>query len=113
MSEWPTETTASGTVVLRPTGRLNMVAAPDLREQLRNLVQGGSARVVVDLSDVESIDSSGLGALISGLKAARNAGGDLRISAPNAQVLAVLELTNLNRVLKPRESVERAFDEPD
>jgi anti-sigma B factor antagonist len=113
MTEWPTETTSSGAIVLRPNGRLNMMAAPDLREQLRNLVQGGSARVVVDLSDVESIDSSGLGALISGLKAARNAGGDLRISAPNAQVLAVLELTNLNRVLKPRESVEKAFDEPD
>ncbi|MGN6972621.1 STAS domain-containing protein, partial [Neisseria sp. P0009.S001] len=82
-------------------GWLNMVAAPDLREQLRSLVQSGSARVVVDLSGVESIDSSGLGALISGLKAARNAGGDLRISGPNTQVMAVLELTNLNRVLKP------------
>jgi anti-sigma B factor antagonist len=113
MVEWPTETTAAGTVVLRPSGRLNMVAAPDLREQLRSLVQSGSARVVVDLSGVESIDSSGLGALISGLKAARNAGGDLRISGPNTQVMAVLELTNLNRVLKPRESVEKAFDEPD
>ena len=113
MAEWPTETTAAGTVVLRPNGRLNMVAAPDLRDQLRNLVQSGSSRVVVDLSEVESIDSSGLGALISGLKAARNAGGDLRISAPSAQVMAVLELTNLNRVLKPRESVENAFDEPD
>lgn len=113
MVEWPTETTATGIVVLRPRGRLNMVAAPDLREQLRSLVQSGSSRVVVDLSEVESIDSSGLGALISGLKAARNAGGDLRISAPSAQVIAVLELTNLNRVLKPRESVEKAFDEPD
>ena len=62
---------------------------------------------------VESIDSSGLGSLISGLKAARGAGGDLRISAPNAQVVAVLELTNLNRVLKPRESAETAVDDPD
>ncbi|MCH9720502.1 MAG: STAS domain-containing protein [Actinomycetia bacterium] len=113
MAEWPMRQTASGVTVVSPGGRLNMVAAPDLREQLRGLVQSGSARVVVDLSDVESIDSSGLGALISGLKAARNAGGDLRIVAPNAQVTAVLELTNLNRVLNPRESAEKAFDDPD
>ena len=113
MVEWPAEATTAGTVVLRPSGRLNMVVAADLRQQLRGLVEGGSARVVVDLSDVESIDSSGLGALISGLKAARNAGGDLRISSPSAQVIAGLELTNLNRVLKPRESAEKAFDDPD
>lgn len=113
MVEWPTETTTAGTVVVRPGGRLNMVSAPDLREQLRTLVHSGFPRVVVDLSEVESIDSSGLGALISGLKVARNAGGDLRISAPRAQVVAVLELTNLNRVLKTRASVGEAFDEPD
>lgn len=113
MLEWSTKPIGNDTVVIRPEGRLNMAVAPDLREQLRGLVQSGYARVVVDLSDVESVDSSGLGALISGLKAARAAGGDLRIAAPSPQVVAVLELTNLNRVLKPRESAEKAFDDPD
>ena len=80
-----------------------------LREQLRALIQGGNAELVVDLSAVDAIDSSGLGALISGLKAARQSGGDLRIAAPCAQVTAVLELTNLNRVLKSVESPDDAF----
>jgi len=111
MAEWPTRTTANGAVVLRPEGRLNMVAAPELREQLHSLVRGGSTRLVVDLSAVETIDSSGLGALISGLKAARQGGGDLRISSPSEQALAVLELTNLNRVLKASDSPDSAFDE--
>lgn len=111
MVEWPTRSAASGAVVLRPEGRLNMVAAPDLREQLHNLVRVGNTRIVVDLSAVETIDSSGLGALISGLKAARQGGGDLRISSPSEQVLAVLELTNLNRVLKATDSPDSAFDE--
>ncbi len=110
--EWPTRTTSSGAVVLRPEGRLNMVAAPDLREQLHGLVSAGHARLVVDLSAVETIDSSGLGALISGLKAARQGGGDLRISAPSEQAMAVLELTNLNRVLKVADSPDSAFDDP-
>lgn len=111
MVEWPTRTTASGSVVLRPEGRLNMVAAPDLREQLHSLVRAGNNRIVVDLSGVETIDSSGLGALISGLKAARQGGGDLRIASPSEQALAVLELTNLNRVLKSTDSPDTAFDE--
>lgn len=67
---------------------------------------------MVDLSAVESIDSSGLGALISGLKSARQAGGDLRIVAAGPQVSAVLELTNLNRVLKAYDTAEGAFDDP-
>lgn len=67
--------------------------------------------MVVDLSGLDAIDSSGLGALISGLKAARQSGGDLRISGAGEQVSAVLELTNLNRVLKAHESADAAFDE--
>ncbi len=89
-----------------------MMAAPTLREQLHALVQGGQTRIVVDLSGVETIDSSGLGALISGLKAARQGGGDLRIAAPSEQAVAVLELTNLNRVLKAVDSADTAFDDP-
>lgn len=112
MAEWPTRTTVSGAVVLRPEGRLNMVVAPELREQLHSLVRSGNTKLVVDLSGVDSIDSSGLGALISGLKAARQSGGDLRIAAPGEQATAVLELTNLNRVLKSYESADSAFDEP-
>ena len=61
--------------------------------------------------DGESVASSGLGALISGLKSARLAGGDLRIARPGPQVLTVLEFTSLNRVLQAYDSVESAFDE--
>ena len=111
MVEWPTRTAGSGATVIRPEGRLNMVAAPDLREQIHSLVRSGQTRIVVDLSGVDTIDSSGLGALISGLKAARQSGGDLRIAGPSEQAVAVLELTNLNRVLKSHDSADSAFDE--
>ena len=111
MVEWPTRTAESGATVIRPEGRLNMVAAPDLREQIHSLVRSGHTRIVVDLSGVDTIDSSGLGALISGLKAARQGGGDLRIAGPSEQAVAVLELTNLNRVLKTHDSVDSVFDE--
>jgi anti-sigma B factor antagonist len=99
--EFDVQYPVDGAAVIRPVGRLNMVAAPRLRELVNNTVQDGRARIVVDLADTEFIDSSGLGALIAGLKAARTAGGDLRIARPPAQVTTVLELTNLHRVLRP------------
>ena len=46
----------------------------------------GSNRVVVDLAETQFLDSSGLGALIAGLKTTRQAGGDLRIARPERQV---------------------------
>lgn len=82
-----------------------MVAAPRLRELVTAAVGGGRCVLVVDLGDTEFIDSSGLGALIAGLKTARAAGGDLRIARPTPQVVTVLELTNLHRVLRPYASV--------
>ena len=65
--------------------------------------------IVVDLTAVDFIDSSGLGALVNGLKIARQAGGDLRISAPTDQVKLVLQLTNMERVLYPYPTVESAY----
>ncbi|OBK71972.1 STAS domain-containing protein [Mycobacterium sp. 1274761.0] len=111
MGQYETRATHSGALVIKPEGRLNMVAAPGLRKELHTLVEKGNSRIVVDLSGTEFIDSSGLGALISGLKAARQAGGDLRIAAPTRQVTTVLELTNLNRVLRTHGSAEEAFDD--
>jgi anti-anti-sigma factor len=113
MGESPTRTIGSDVVVVAPTGKLNMMVAPELRQQLHSLVESGNTRLVVDLGDVAFVDSSGLGALISGLKVARQAGGDLRIAAPAEQVRSVLELTNLDRVLNAYDSAEDAFDEPD
>ncbi|MFC8042899.1 STAS domain-containing protein [Nocardia sp. NPDC057353] len=110
MSRFPTRTADSGAVVVRPEGRLDMVAAPDLRKTLHALADGSAPRVVVDLGGTEFIDSSGLGALISGLKAARQAGGDLRIAAPSTQVRTVLALTKLDRVLRSYPSADTAFD---
>lgn len=95
--------------VVHLLGRLNMVSAPKLRAAVVKAVTDGHARLVIDLSDVEFIDSSGLGALVSGLKTTRQAGGDLRIAAPNEQVRLVLQLTNVERVLTTYDDVGKAL----
>ncbi len=110
MIEFETATADGGTTVISPRGRLDMVAAPELRSLVVDTVDGGSKRVVVDLGETQFIDSSGLGALIAGLKATRQAGGDLRIARPTDQVQMILELTKMNTVLRPYPSVEAALD---
>jgi anti-sigma B factor antagonist len=72
------------------------------------VIDDGSSHVVVDLAETSFIDSSGLGALIGVLKRARSEGGDLRIATPSEQVRMVLGLTNLDRVLRPHESLDEA-----
>jgi anti-sigma B factor antagonist len=109
MIEFDVRTTGDNIGVVQPRGRLNMVAARELRETLTGLVESGTPRIVVDLAETTFLDSSALGALVAGLKTARQAGGDLRIARPTESVLTVFRLTNMDKVLRPRDDVENAF----
>ncbi len=95
--------------VLRLVGPLDLLSAAGLRQQIARAVTDGLHRLVVDLAEVPLVDSSGLGALIAGLKTARVAGGDLRIARPTAQARGVLELLGLDRVLRLYPTVEEAM----
>lgn len=105
-----TSTHGDGAAVIHCDGRLTMMTAPQLRAAVQQSIDQGRPRVVVDLGSTAFIDSSGLGALVSSLKATRQSGGDLRIAAVSSQVRTVLGLTNLDRVLRPHERVEDATD---
>ena len=86
--------------VLRVKGRLDAVVAPDLKSRLKGLVAGGHVRLIVDLEDVSFIDSSGLAALVSGFRAAREAGGTIKLAGLNEQTMMVFKLTRLDRVFE-------------
>ncbi|MEJ1154447.1 MULTISPECIES: STAS domain-containing protein [Microbacterium] len=96
--------------VIRLEGRLTAPSVAQFRQTVDELVAAGDVRVAVDLSATEFVDSSGLGALVGGLKSARLAGGDLRVTGITDQVRNVFKLTNLDRVLHDYPSPEAAFD---
>lgn len=98
-----------GVALVELVGRLDLLSATDVRQKLSAAVAAGHPRLVVDLSAVEFIDSTGLGSLVSGLKATRLAGGDLRLANPAEQVRTILKLTTLDRVLKPYATTEEAL----
>jgi anti-anti-sigma factor len=97
-----------GIGVARMDGRLDLLTAVAAKQRLSEAVAAGTPRLVVDLGAVAFVDSSGLGALIGGLKAARLAGGDLRLARPPEQARVILNLTTLDRVLKLYDTVEEA-----
>lgn len=95
-----TKKTDAGDTVLYPQGALDMTVSSELRADLIALASDGNKRIIVDLSDVEAIDSSCLGALIEGLKEAHKHGGELRISGLNDQVASMVRLSRLDGILK-------------
>lgn len=90
-------------------GRLNMVSAQLLRSAVSDAIEAGHTMLVLNLGGTDFIDSSGLGALVGCLKAARQAGGDLRIANVGEQVQMVLKLTSMDRILTPYSTPEDAY----
>lgn len=94
--------------VMRLDGRLDAAAAPKVQKSLEEALAQGRAHLAVDLERVSFIDSTGLGTLVSGLKASRRAEGNLRLVAPGVQVRKLLRLTTLDRVFTVSETLEGA-----
>jgi anti-anti-sigma factor len=98
------------TSVVRLGGRLDITSAAEAKRLFAETVQAGTARLVVDLGGITFIDSSGLSALVSGLRSCRQAGGDLRIAEAGEQPKAVFALTSLDQVFRLYPTVGEALD---
>ncbi len=91
----------SGVVLTFPVQiQLEGARSHEFKNRIQEAIHGLGGRVIVDLTNVTFIDSSGLGALISALKALRANGGDLVLCSMSAQVRTVFEITRLLRVFE-------------
>ena len=91
----------SGSVdIIRLPSRLTMADSAAYRHSIRDLVDRGHTRIVMEMGRVEFVDSSGLSVLVSAVKAARSAGGDVVLSALTPQVQALVELTRLHHLFE-------------
>jgi anti-sigma B factor antagonist len=97
-----------GWAVLAVSGEVDVATAPRLRERLVDLVSEGSHRVVVDLENVEFLDSTGLGVLVGALKRVRTHDGDLALVCTQPRILKVFEITGLTKVFSIHRSVDDA-----
>ena len=102
-----TEALPKGTL-LAVEGQVDMHTSPELRAKLRETLEKKSSPVVVDLTKVGFIDSSGLATLIEALQAVGKYGGRLRLCGLSPAVKNLFKLSNLISIFDIRETREDA-----
>ena len=91
--------------------RGNLMGEPDtteVREKIYSLLQDDVKKIVLDLGKVKWINSSGLGSLIAAMTSVKNKGGEMRLANITEKVESVFMITQLIKVFKTYETVDRA-----
>src|SRR5947208_437527 len=96
----------SGVTVIRLSGPIDVSQAIELRDLLGERISGAGAKVLVDLSGVPLIDSSGIGILVTAHRRAAESGAGFAVAGASSSVARVFELTRANKLLRILPTVE-------
>ena len=88
----------NGKPVLDLTGEVDSYNSPKLREKMVSLIDEGNPDLIINMTGVDYIDSTGLGTLVGGLKRASEKNGAIRLICPNEQIYKVFNITGLVKV---------------
>jgi anti-sigma B factor antagonist len=102
----------NGWWVVSVIGEIDVHSGPSLREHLLRALANGERDLVVDLSGVSFLDSSGLGVLVTAHKRTRAAGGSLRLASCRPAVATIFQITALDRAFSIYPTVEDAVTAP-
>jgi anti-sigma B factor antagonist len=105
-----TTRTDDGIHVIAVRGHFDLTAVQSFRDEIDRLRELGAAQVVVDLLGTGFIDSTGLGALLYGLKALRAEGGELRLAMSGPRLGRIFRITGLDRIFPTFPTVEAALE---
>ena len=92
--------------ICRPVGELDAYTVGQFREALGQLAS--TPKLLIDMSEVPFVDSAGLGALIGGIRRAREAGGDVAVCCNRPTLVRLLHTTGFDRIVTVTETVEEA-----
>jgi anti-sigma B factor antagonist len=104
-------TTAGDWAIVSVSGEIDIASAPSLHEAV-GTVSGSGAHVILDLSGVSFMDSTGLSVLIRAFRGLRDDGGELRIVVAGTRIPRLLEVTRLDRVFTTFSTVALAQQGP-
>jgi anti-sigma B factor antagonist len=95
--------------IIQVAGEVDVYTAPALREQMRELSAKGAVHLIVDLGQVDFLDSTGLGVLVGGLRRLREADGSLALVICTPRILRVFQISGLTKALAAHCSVQDAI----
>ncbi|NJK99052.1 MAG: STAS domain-containing protein [Spirulinaceae cyanobacterium RM2_2_10] len=95
--------------IVRLTGLLDAFSEPTFRRVLGNCIDNGPSNLILSLTQIDFVDSSGLGALVQLVKKAQGAGGKLQV-VTNARVTQTVKLVRLEQFLSLQPSIEAAVE---
>ncbi|TMK86705.1 MAG: STAS domain-containing protein [Actinobacteria bacterium] len=95
-----------GYTVCRPVGELDAYTVGQFREALGELAS--RPKLLIDMSAVPFVDSAGLGALIGGIRRARESGGDVAVCCNRPTLVRLLHTTGFDRIVTVTETIEEA-----
>ena len=99
----------AGHTILDVAGEVDVYTAPKLREKLVELVGDGHHHLIVDMTKVEFLDSTGLGVLVGGLKRVRSHEGSLALVCDQERILKIFRITGLTKVFPIYDSLDEAL----
>ena len=99
-----------GAALIRLQGEVDVYTAPKLKSTLVDLVDKGNFKIVVNLEQVDFMDSSGLGVLVGGLKRVRSHEGAIALVCTQENILKIFRITGLVKVFPIFEEEGRAVD---
>jgi len=104
-----TVTAGADCAVLRIGGEIDVYSAPQLRDCIIALRADGIRHIIADLREVDFMDSTGLGALVGGLKRLREQDGSLQLVTGPGRISHLLRLTGLDRIFPLSQSIAQAM----
>lgn len=102
------KTSAGDVPILAVNGEVDVYSAPALKDQIGELIQSGKSTLIVDLSGVAFLDSTGLGALVEARAATTEAGGSLPIVCNQERILKLFTITGLDGVFSIHPDISAA-----
>ncbi|MBI4260659.1 MAG: STAS domain-containing protein [Actinobacteria bacterium] len=97
-----------GVSVVSLRGEIDVYTAPRLRQALIDLIGEGATDIVVDMAEVDFLDSTGLGVLVGGLKRVKAKEGSLSLVVTQDKILKIFDITGLSKVFPIFGTVDEA-----
>jgi anti-anti-sigma factor len=98
--------------VVAVSGKLDMVTQEEFRNAVKEAIDGGAKRAVIDLGELTYVSSAGIGALAAIASDLKGRGGDLRVANLQGNVQRIFEICGIDKVVRVHRSVEEALTPP-